>query len=312
MATAEIRRADELSRPVEAADVIAAYLAELDATPKTRDVYRRALARFASWLDARGLPINQTTRAHVVAYKKELEATRSAATVNLYLVAVRGLYGWLDANGAYPNVARDVRGVRKHAALGHDALTLEQARDVLADRGQGEEAARDYAMVNLMARRGLRTIEVARADVGDIRQMAGQSVLYVQGKGHASKDDFVILGEECLAPIRDYLTQRGHVTDDEPLFASMGNRNHGGRVTTRTVSRVVKEAYARQGISDPHITAHSLRHTAVTLSLVGGASLQEAQAMARHANISTTLIYAHNLKRMEAGAERSVDKVLAG
>lgn len=312
MASEIVRQTGELSRHVRPEDVVAAYLSELDATTKTRDVYRRALARFVSWLDVQGLGIEQTTQANIVAYKRELEATRSAATVNLYLVAVRGLYGWLDARGAYPNVAAKVKGVRKHAALGHDALTLDQARAVLSDHGSGEEAARDYAMVNLMARRGLRTIEVSRANVGDIRQMAGQSVLYVQGKGHASKDDFIILGEECLAPIRDYLTQRGHVQDEEPLFASMGNRNHGGRITTRTVSRVVKDAYARQGISDPHITAHSLRHTAVTLSLVGGASLQEAQAMARHANISTTLIYAHNLKRMEAVAEKSVDKVLAG
>jgi integrase/recombinase XerD len=301
----------ELARQIGAADVVASYLAELDATEKTKEVYRRALRHFVGWLETSGIKINQSSRADILTYKKELEDSRSAATINLYLTAVRSLYAWLDAKGAYPNIAHGIKGVRRKAVMGHDALTIEQAKEILSDRGYGKQSARDYAMVNLMVRRGLRTIEVARANVGDVRQIAGKAVLYVQGKGHAAKDDFVILGEECLKPIYAYLAYRGNLADSAPLFASIGNRNEGGRLTTRTISRIVKAAYRRQGIADPHITAHSLRHTAVTLALVGGASLQEAQAMARHANISTTLIYAHNLKRMNAGAEKSVDSMLA-
>jgi integrase len=82
-------------------------------------------------------------------------------------------------------------------------------------------------------------------------------------------------------------------------------------MTTRAVSRIAKEAMRVQGIDSPHITAHSLRHTAVTLSLVGGATVQEAQSMARHANISTTMVYAHNLEKMEAKAENAIDRLLA-
>lgn len=293
-------------------DVIGAYLAALDASERTRDVYRRALARFAAWLEAQGLEIQETTRADVLAYKRDLEADKSAATVNAYLVAVRGLYAWLDASGAYPNIARDVKGVKHKAATGRDALTLEQARAIISEQPASLEEKRNLAMINLMLRRGLRTVEVSRADVGDLRHMGGQAVLYVQGKGHAAKDDFVVLGPEIEEPIRRYLEERGPVAEDAPLFASMGNRNAGGRMATRSISRVVKDAYARAGISDPHITAHSLRHTAVTFALKAGATVQEAQAMARHANVSTTLVYAHNLDRMEARAERSVDGYLAG
>jgi integrase len=58
------------------------------------------------------------------------------------------------------------------------------------------------------------------------------------------------------------------------------------------------------------LTAHSLRHTAITLALVGGATVQQAQAMARHANINTTMIYAHNLERMDRAAEDALSGLL--
>lgn len=295
-----------------ALDPFGLYLDALDASEKTRDVYRRALARYAAWLDGHGLPVQNTRREDVLAYKRDLEQTRSAATVNAYLVAVRGFYAWLDANGWHPNVARDVKGVKHRAATGRDALTLEQARGLISDGADTLEEKRNLAMINLMLRRGLRTVEVSRADVGDLRNIGGQAVLYVQGKGHASKDDFVVLGDAVAGPIRDYLAARGPAPEDAPLFASVGNRSAGGRLATRTISRIVKGAYARHGIQDPHITAHSLRHTAVTLALKAGATVQEAQAMARHANISTTMVYAHNLDRMEARAESSLDGLLAG
>ena len=81
-------------------------------------------------------------------------------------------------------------------------------------------------------------------------------------------------------------------------------------MTARTVSRIAKTAMQGHGIDSPRLTAHSLRHTAVTLALLAGAPLQEVQAMARHRSINTTMIYAHNLNRMKAGAEHSIDELI--
>jgi integrase/recombinase XerC/integrase/recombinase XerD len=64
------------------------------------------------------------------------------------------------------------------------------------------------------------------------------------------------------------------------------------------------------GIDDSRITAHSLRHTAITLSLLAGATPQEARAMARHADINTTLIYAHNINRIAQAPEKKIDEFL--
>jgi integrase/recombinase XerD len=293
------------------ADIWEAFLAECDATPKTVDTYRHALRCFRRWLDAEGLEPLEVTRDAVLAYKRDLAGTKSAATVNAYLTAVRAFYRWTEAKRVYPNVAAGVKGVKVSRASAKDALTPAQAVRVLQPAGDGLEALRDYAMVNLMLRRGLRTVEVSRANVGDIRQTGGKAVLYVQGKGYADKGEIVVLSDDVLSPIHAYLAARGPVSDSDPLFAGVGNRNKGGRMTTRSVSRIAKDAMTDAGVCSPRLTAHSLRHTAVTFALMAGATVQEAQAMARHSDISTTMVYAHNLDRLKGSAETAVDALLA-
>lgn len=291
-----------------------AFLMELDASERTRDSYRKALRVFTSWLTAQEVEPLQATAYTIKQYKESLRASYKAATVNAYLTAVRSFYTWTESRRVYPNVARGIKGERVNSRSSKEALTKEQAERLLVEPQEPEDVAslRDYAIVNLMTRRGLRTCEVARADVGDIRQVNGKAVLYVQGKGYSSKGEFVVLGEECLKPITDYLTARGSAEDTEPLFTAVSNHNGGGRLSTRSVSRIAKQSMSAAGISSPRLTAHSLRHTAVTFALLGGASVQEVQAMARHADISTTMIYAHNIERAEAKAERAADAYLAG
>lgn len=298
----------------EQPDVWAAYLLELDASEKTKASYQRALRAFASWLEEQRLEPLTIARDGVIAYRDALKEAHKPATVNAYLTAVRSFYAWLESRRIYPNIAKGIKGVRMNSRSPKEALTKEQAERLLVapESPSNVASARDYALVNLMTRRGLRTCEVARANIGDVRQVNGQAVLYVQGKGYSSKGDFVVLGEECLGPIAAYLRLRGRASDEEPLFAAVGNRNGGGRMTTRSISRIAKRSMERAGIVSPRLTAHSLRHTAVTFALLGGASVQEVQAMARHADISTTMVYAHNIDRAEARAERAADAYLAG
>lgn len=294
-----------------ARDPYSLFEASIDATDKTRETYRRSLRQWRAFISSQGVTETEATRGTVLDYRRKLQADgKSAATVNAYLSAVRAFYSWLEGMGVCPNVAAGVKGQRRNANSPKDALTRDQAARLLDKHPETLQELRDFAIVNLMLRRGLRTVEIVRADVGDVRQVNGEAVLYVQGKGYADKGDFVILNDACLRPIYAYLEARGTVDDAAPLFASIGNRNQGGRMTTRTVSRLVKGAMAEEGMASAKLTAHSLRHTAVTFALLGGATVQEAQAMARHASVSTTMIYAHNLDRMAAGAEHSVDAYL--
>lgn len=295
---------------VQGPDVSAMYVAQLDAAPKTRQSYARALRQWESYMAAQGLDYLSADREAVLAYKRALELDHKPATVNAYLCAVRGVYAWLESKQVKANVAAGVKGLRRNPNSPKEALTVAQARKMLAKSPEGERGLRDYAIVNLLMRRGLRTVEAVRANIGDVRQIGGEAVLYLQGKGYAEKADFVVLDDSCLGPLRAYLAARGETDPDAPLFAGVGNRNGGGRMTTRSISRICKDAMAAEGIRATTLTAHSLRHSAVTFALLGGATVQEAQAMARHRSINTTMIYAHNLDRMGAAAERSVDALL--
>jgi integrase/recombinase XerD len=293
-------------------DIWSAYLAELDASDKTRATYEKALRAYRAYLTERGLSPLEVTREAVIAYRDALKAERKPATVNAYLSAVRSFYRWTESRRIYPNVAANVKGVKTSGRSAKQSLTLEQARRLSGIKHEGLAGLRDRAMVNLMLRRGLRTIEVSRANIGDIRQAGGRAVLYVQGKGYSDKGEFVVLSDELVTQIYAYLEARGESDPAAPLFASTSNNNRGGRLTTNSISVAAKRAMAEAGIAGAGFTAHSLRHTAVTFSLLGGATVQEAQAMARHANISTTMIYAHNIDRLEAKGERAADSYLDG
>ena len=60
------------------------------------------------------------------------------------------------------------------------------------------------------------------------------------------------------------------------------------------------------GLKTSKVTAHSLRHTAGTIALLGGADLLAVKEMLRHADINTTLVYTHNLNRLSKGAEKFI------
>lgn len=291
-------------------DFLERFIISLDIKDKSKDTYRKALRQFFKFMFTNNL--SNLTREDILKYKAYLTENYSSYTVSAYLVAVKKFFEWLESIKSFPNIAKGIKGAKAHKGFKKDSLTVEQVKRVLRSMDRlSIEGKRNYALLNLLVRTGLRTIETVRANVEDIRQESGEALLYVQGKGRDDKDTFVLLTEDTLQPIRDYLTARKVKSPKEPLFASISDRNNGGRLTTRTVSRIAKEHLREIGLDDSRLTAHSFRHTAVTLSLLGGATIQEAQALARHANINTTLIYAHNIDRINKAPERKIDALLA-
>ncbi|MFZ2053357.1 MAG: tyrosine-type recombinase/integrase [Candidatus Aminicenantales bacterium] len=223
-------------------------------------------------------------------------------------MAVKRFFAYLEGCRKYPNVAKDVKGIKQPKGHLRESPTVSQVRAMLdgIDRStlQGK---RDFALINLMARTGLRTIEIIRADVEDMKQEAGEALLFVQGKGRDSKDEFVLLTEASLGPILDYLKARGKVEPGDPLFASHSDRNGGQRLTTRTLRQITKTAFRSIGVDKKKLSAHSLRHFFATQSLKAGAPLLQVKEALRHASIETTEKYLHNLERIEKGAQRYID-----
>lgn len=295
-------------------ELVQAFLDSQDIKPASKATYSRSLKQFTSWLQETGRSTRMETlnRLDILAYRDSLlESGKSAYTVQAYLASVKQLYAWLETEKAYPDITRGIKPGKKPRGFRKDILSLASLRTVLEGISRSTlEGLRDYAILSLLARTGLRTIELQRASIGDLRQEpgleAGERVLWIQGKGRDSKDDFVLLTEAAVKPIQDYLRARGKTQDTEPLFCSCSDRNKGQALTTRSVSRIVKQALRKAGLDSERLTAHSMRHTAISLAVVGGASLQQVQAMARHSDPKTTMTYFHNLSRLQSGAERYI------
>ena len=287
------------------------FINSQDVKESSKSTYRRTLKQYFSWIYKNGYSLNEITRQHVLEYKNELlNKGKSSLTVGSYITVVRKFYEWTESNKIYPNVAKGVKSPTRIQAFRKRPLSVEQINRLL-DYFSNKDI-RDYAIVNLLLRTGLRTIEVVRANVEDITFKGSQRVLLIQGKGRVDKDNFVILTDKTFEPIRRYLDTRGKVSGSEPLFISNSNNSKGNRLTTRTISYIVKEGLKEIGLDERCFTAHSLRHTTAVNILIGGGTLEMVQFTLRHTNPSTTQIYTSTLneiRRLQGSGEALLDKI---
>ena len=298
-------RQGDMRRQSLTGDLQARFIAYLDAKPRTIEAYSKALKPFFAYLSANG--ITQPTRENIIAYRDSLKATYKATTVQAYIVPVRLFFQWAQQEGLYPNVAEHVKGAKISKDHKKDALTTRQIKAVLdAIDTDSLQGLRDYAILALMVTCGLRTIEVARADIGDLRTAGDNAALFIQGKGQDEKSEYVKITQPVEKAIRAYLNCRGKADAGQPLFASLSNNSQGGRMTTRSISGIVKDRFTDAGYDSERLTAHSLRHTAGTLNLLNGGTLEETQQLLRHSNINTTMIYLHHLDRAKNNSEARI------
>ncbi|WP_407461126.1 tyrosine-type recombinase/integrase, partial [Lactobacillus gallinarum] len=263
-------------------DLFNQFVIFIDATPNTIRTYRGSLKQWFIYL--RQNQIIQPTAETVRQYRDHLQVTgKKATTVKNYIIAVKRFFAWTEEAGLYPNIAKFIKSGHLSKSFKKDYLTGSQARQILnhVDRST-LKGKRDYAMLVTMLTMGLRTIEVTRANIEDIRTKGNTTVLFVQGKGHEEKDDLIRMPQHVESAIRDYLSVRKANDLSEPLFVSTSNHNSNGRMTTRSIRRIVKTAFIAAGFDSPRLTAHSTRHTAATLSLLNGATLQQTQELLRH------------------------------
>ena len=293
------------------AELFNRWASYIDASPKTLETYRRAIKQFFVYVTENGIARPQ--REDIIAYRDYLALEHKPTTVQSYLAAVKLFFKWTESEGLYPNVADRVKGAKLDLEHKRDYLTSKQTLKLLENIDRTTlKGLRDYAILSLMVTTGLRTISVARANVGDIRTAGDAVALYYQGKGHQEKANYVKLAEPVEEAIRAYLQARGTASGEEPLFTSIANRNGGERMTTRSISRVAKENLVAAGLESDRLTAHSLRHTAATLNILNGGTVEETQQLLDHANINTTLIYSHALERARNESENRIAAAIFG
>lgn len=288
------------------AELFTRFINYLDAKEKTVETYTRALRQLFNYLSFNG--IRQPQREDIIAFREELKASgHKPTTIQNYITATKIFFSWTAQEGLYPNVAEHLKGAKLNRDHKKDYLTSRQVKEVLDGvERESLKGLRDYAILTLMVTGGLRDIEVSRADIGDLRTAGEATVLYIQGKGKEEKTDYIKVSPQVEKAIRAYLIARGETAETAPLFTSTSNNNNGKRLTTRSVSGIVKERLKNAGYDSPRLTAHSLRHTAVTLSLLAGKDITEVQQFARHANIATTMIYNHSLDKAKNSCSEAI------
>ncbi len=287
--------------------LINTFLERKDLRKSSELAYRASFSQFGHYLVNNS--ITAPTEKDIKDFKDFLIGRKlSVFTVISHLSAIKSLFSFLATRNLYDDIARDIKSPKKPKEFMRDALTKEQAQRLLKSvSGSDMITKRNHAIISTLLRCGLRSVEIIRADVGDIRRINGTPVLWVHGKGRDGKDEYVVLTNEAHKAIKSYLSLRGVVSDDEPLFASHGPRNTKGRLTTRSIRRMVKEQLKSIGIDEKELTCHSLRHTFATLAIANNAPLIAVQKAMRHSNINTTTIYTHMADRLENGAEQYID-----
>jgi len=297
--------------PQRIEELVDRFIEAQDVKQSSKLLYRRTLKQYFKWVESKSYLLSEIARPQLLQYKEELLSSgMSSLTVGSYITSVRRFYEWTEANKYYPNVAKGIKTPKRKQQFKKQPLLPEQATALLSY--YQDKALRDYAIVNLLLRTGLRTIEVIRANVEDITFKGSQRVLLVQGKGRDERDNFVLLTDKAYQPIAEYLATRGKVNSSEPLFTSTSNNSKGERLSTRTISYIAKEGLKAIGLDERAFTAHSLRHTTAVNILRGGGSLEQAQMTLRHSNPATTQIYTATLneeRRLQNSGEALIDSL---
>lgn len=309
MQSLAVRQHDEIqtAQPITGA-TFNSFISYVNRTPETIATYTRALRQLFQYMNANG--ISRPTTLDIINFEKGLAAAgRKPTTIRNYLAAARVFFKWAEREGIYPNImdryeaGADAKPDKEHK---RDCFSGDNIAAIMEKIDRSSlQGMRDYALIALLTAASLRTVEASRANVEDLRTKADGTVIHVQGKGKSDKGDFVKLDDETANIVREYLSARG-AQEGEPLFSSLSNRGSGARLATKSIREIVKRCFRAAGYNDKRLTAHSLRHTGITLSLLDGKSPQEVQQYARHASFNTTLIYSHALDKAKNSCSSSV------
>jgi site-specific recombinase XerD len=278
--------------------------------PKTRRAYKNDVSEFSAFTGLRNpVELRTVTRAHVIAWRKDLEARAlSPASIRRKLSALSSLFDYLCERNAVSG--NPVDGVKRPLANGNEgstpALGDAQACKLLeAPAGDTLKGVRDRAILATLLYHGLRREELCGLRVRDIHSRQG--VVHFRVKGKRDKIRFVPVHAAAQRLIEEYLALAGH--GDEvagPLFRPVKNNRTKEKLDRpldpASVYRSIVLKYGLEtGISAEvnGLCVHSLRATAATNALSHDSDIAKVQEWLGHANVSTTRLYDRRKMRPE-------------
>ena len=277
------------STPIEKAiDKFLQSLRQRNASVHTLKAYTADLDNFAEYLGAREWRsidhlMIRGFLSHL--YEKKLGKTSVARA----LAAVRSFYRWLAQEGVVEQNPAALVSTPKLPKKLPRVPTIEEMNAVLD--GQMPEVAsfpeRDRIMFELLYGCGIRNSELIGINLDDIR-LSSEAIL-IRGKG--KKERYVPFGDSVKAALAAYLPLRQQtLAERKKITTALLINQRGGRLTTRSVGRIIKKVAVAKGLS-PDVHPHTLRHAFGTHMLEEGADLRSIQEMLRHERLSTTQRY---------------------
>jgi integrase/recombinase XerD len=259
----------------------------------TLSAYRRDLALYSAWLQARQLSLDASQEHHLQGYFSSRHADSKATSANRRLSVFKRYFRWALREGrttADPTLKLESA---KQALRVPKTLTEAQVEDLLAAPDTDTAIGlRDRAMLELMYASGLRVSELVTLKTFALGM--NDHVLRVLGKG--AKERLVPFGQVASEYLQRYLQSArsqllaGKASDD--VFVTARGQKAGSAMSRVMFWMVVKKYARAAGIHSP-LSPHTLRHAFATHLLNHGADLRAVQMLLGHADISTTTIYTH-------------------
>ena len=254
----------------------------------TQRAYGSDLRAFSTWLEQRGLALDDVDARVLSDWVGELGAGRdrlAPSSISRRLAAVRSCLRYTFGPAAVPEAQLSPSRPRRLPDAPKPA-EIEAILEVV--EGDSALALRNRALLELLYSAGLRSAEAVALDLGDVD--FDRELVHVRGKG--GKERVVPLGEEAALHVARYL-QLGRPTlatgANDAIFLSV----RGRRLDTSTVRRLLRHP-------------HRLRHAFATHLLEGGADLRVIQELLGHASLTTTQIYSHvDARRLRRVYDRS-------
>ena len=271
----------------------------IDVSKLTENSYKVGIKKFILFLNGN----NKPTRQDILNYKEELIKNYKPTTVNARLIAIKQLFKWLQYKQIYPNITENIKQVEV-GEIDKNYPTLEEIKYILSKI----ENDYDKALFSLLVTTGLRLNEARQADIEDIKELHGQTVLYVLGKCRTGKEEYVKISNSLLELLKKVINGR----KSGAIFLSTSNNNKGNRPTTKALYNRIKRIYQNAGIKKEKFTCHALRGSFSAIAMENGANIYEISKVLRHKNIHTTECYLKALDRAKNKTEYKVSEIILG
>jgi integrase/recombinase XerC len=287
---------------------------EKRSSPHTIKNYQRDLIEFYEYickhhgdiLKNKSIELSSVNPLIVRSYVSHLFQRNTASSVARKLSSLRSFFKyWVKKGVLNQNPAKTIHSPKIPKKL-PQFLTIDEVFTLLDFPSENEPLSlRDKAILELLYSSGLRVSELTNLDTNHLE--LSNETIRVLGKGN--KERIIPVSRKAILKLKSYLDIRYQLIkrknhNIEALFLN----NRGGRLSVRTVQRIVDEAVRKSGLKK-EVSPHVLRHSFATHLLNAGADLRSIQELLGHVSLSTTQKYTHlNLDQLMSVYDNSHPK----